>query len=143
MKKWVLPVVIIGIAAFYLYQKSHLANRIKVLFRGVKLSGSVLKPKFNLKFGVQNPTGSSAQINSLVGQVEANGKIIADVSSFNTQVIAPKKESIYEITAEPYGAGIFKTIKEYIKSGNKINFVFTGSMNVDNIDYPVNTNISL
>jgi len=143
MKKWVLPVIIVGLVGYYLYSKKNLANKIKVLFRGVKFSGSVLKPKFNLKFGVQNPTGSSAQINSLVGQVEANGKIIADVSSFATQLIAPKKESIYEITAEPYGAGIFKTIKEFIKGGNKINFVFTGSINVDNVDYPVNTNISL
>jgi LEA14-like dessication related protein len=143
MKNWVLPVVIVGIAAFYFLSKKKLADRLKVLFRGVKLSGSVLKPKFNLKFGVQNPTGASAKINSLVGQVEANGKIIADVSSFNTQVIAPKKESIYEITAEPYGAGIFKTIREFIKAGNKINFVFTGSINVDGIDYPVNTNIAL
>jgi len=143
MKKWVLPVVIIGIAAFYFISKKKLAEKLKVLFRGLKLSGTVLKPKFNLKFGVQNPTLSSAKINSLVGQVEANGKIIADVSSFSTQVIEPKKESIYEITAEPYGAGIFKTIREFIKAGNKINFVFTGSMNVDGIDYPVNTNIAL
>lgn len=143
MKKWILPVVIVGLVGWYVYTKQNLANKIKVLFRGVKLSGSLLKPKFNLKFGVQNPTGASAQINSLVGQVEANGKIIADVSSFSTQVISPKQESIYEITAEPYGAGIVKTIKEYIKSGKKINFVFTGTMNVDNIDYPVNTNISL
>jgi len=143
MKKWVLPVIIVGIVGYYFYTKTNLVNRIKVLFRGVKLSGTVLKPKFNLKFGVQNPTLASAKINSLVGQVAANGKVIADVSNFTTQVIGPKKESIYEITAEPYGAGIFKTIKEFVKSGNKVNFVFTGSMNVDNIDYPVNTNISL
>jgi len=143
MKKWVVPVIILGLVGFYFYTKTNLANKIKVLFRGVKLSGTVLKPKFNLKFGVQNPTVSSAKINSLVGQVEANGKIVADVSNFTTQIIGPQKESIYEITAEPYGAGIFKTIKEFVKSGNKINFVFTGSMNVDNIDYPVNTNISL
>lgn len=143
MKNWFLPVVIIGIATFYFISKKNLSERLKILFRGLKLSGTVLKPKFNLKFGVQNSTLSSAKINSLVGQVEANGKIIADVSSFNTQLIEPKKESIYEITAEPYGAGIFKTIREFIKAGNKINFVFTGSMNVDGIDYPVNTNIAL
>ena len=143
MKKWVVPVIIVGLVGYYFYTKTNLVNRIKVLFRGVKLSGTVLKPKFNLKFGVQNPTLASAKINSLVGQVAANGKVIADVSNFTTQVIDPKKESIYEITAEPYGAGIFKTIREFVKSGNKVNFVFTGSMNVDNIDYPVNTNISL
>jgi hypothetical protein len=143
MKKWVVPVIIVGLVGYYIYTKTNLVNKIKVLFRGVKLSGTVLKPKFNLKFGVQNPTAAMAKINSLVGQVAANGKVIADVSNFTTQVIGPKKESIYEITAEPYGAGIFKTIKEFVKSGNKVNFVFTGSMNVDNIDYPVNTNISL
>jgi hypothetical protein len=143
MKKWVVPVIIVGLVGYYFYTKTNLVNRIKVLFRGVKLSGTVLKPKFNLKFGVQNPTLASAKINSLVGQVAANGKVIADVSNFTTQVIDPKKESIYEITAEPYGAGIFKTIREFVKSGNKVNFVFTGSMNVDNIDYPVHTNISL
>jgi hypothetical protein len=143
MKKWVVPVIIVGLVGYYIYTKTNLVNKIKVLFRGVKLSGTVLKPKFNLRFGVQNPTAAMAKINSLVGQVAANGKVIADVSNFTTQVIGPKKESIYEITAEPYGAGIFKTIKEFVKSGNKVNFVFTGSMNVDNIDYPVNTNISL
>jgi hypothetical protein len=143
MKKWVVPVIIVGLVGYYIYTKTNLVNKIKILFRGVKLSGTVLKPKFNLKFGVQNPTAAMAKINSLVGQVAANGKVIADVSNFSTQVIGPKKESIYEITAEPYGAGIFKTIKEFVKSGNKVNFVFTGSMNVDNIDYPVNTNISL
>jgi len=143
MKKWILPVVIVGgIAAFYFLGKSRL-SKVKLLFRGVGFSGGIFHPRFNLKFGIQNPTTEKANINSLVGTLTANGKTVANISSFTTQIIAPTAESIYKVTAEPAAGGIISTISNFLKNKNKVKFNFTGSMNIDNINYPVNENLSL
>jgi hypothetical protein len=143
MKNWILPVIIVGgIAAFYFLGKSRL-SKVKFLFRGVSFTGGILKPRFNLKFGIQNPTTEKANINSLVGTLTANGKTVANISSFTSQVIAPTAESIYTVTAQPAAAGLITTISNFLKSKNKIQFNFSGSMNIDNINYPVNENLSM
>jgi len=143
MKNWILPVVVVGgIAAFYFLGKSTL-SKVKLLFRGVNFSGGLLAPRFNLKFGVQNPTNEKANIKSLVGTLTANGKTVANISSFTSQVIAPTAESIYTVEARPAAAGLVSTIANFIQSKNRIDFNFSGTMNVDNINIPVNENYSI
>ena len=80
-KKLILPIILIAVTAVYFLGKSRL-KKIKVLFRGLKVTGGLLKPKFNLKFGLQNPTNETANFKSLIGEVYANGKLIANVSDF-------------------------------------------------------------
>ena len=143
MKKLILPVVIIGaIAAFYFLGKSTL-TKVKLLFKGVSFTGGILSPRFNLKFSVQNPTNERANIKSLVGTLTANGKTVANISSFTSQVIAPTAESIYTVEARPAVFGLVSTIQNFRSGNNKVDFNFTGTMNVDNINIPIDQNYSL
>jgi len=143
MKNWILPVIVVGgIAAFYFLGKSTL-TRVKLLFRGVSFTGGIFAPRFNLKFGVQNPTNERANIKSLVGTLTANGKTVANISSFTSQIIAPTAESIYTVEARPAAAGLITTITNFLQSKNKIQFNFSGTMNVDNINIPINENYNM
>ena len=142
-KKLILPLILVaGVAALYFIGKSRLKN-VKVLFRGFKVTGKIFAPKFNLKFGIQNPTTEKANFNSLVGEVIANGKTIANVSSFTPVTIQPNAETIIEVIAEPVGISIAKTVIDFIKTKNKLQVQFTGSANIENIVYPLNNVLSV
>lgn len=142
-KKAIIPIIIVAaVAAIYFLGKSRL-TRIKVLFRGFKVTGGIFNPKFNLKFGLQNPTTETATLKSLVGEVMANGKIIANVSTFTSTKINANQESSIDIVAEPVGITIAQTVIQFIKNRNKLNIQFTGSANIDNITYPLNESLSI
>ena len=143
MKKLILPVVIIGaIAALYFFGKSRLSN-IKVLFSSIKFTGGIIKPRFLLNFMVQNPSTESANVKNLVGSLTANDKVIADISNFTPQTIPASGQTIYQVEAIPNAFSIVSTITNFLKSGNKIKFNFNGSMLVDNINVPVNQNVTM
>jgi hypothetical protein len=136
--KLVIPLIIVaGIAALYFLGKSRL-TKLKIVFRGFKITGGIFKPKFNLKFGLQNPTTETANLNSIVGEVIANGKIIANVSNFTPLKIQANRETELNIVAEPIAISIAKTVIDFIKNKNKLVVEFKGSANVDNIVYPLN-----
>lgn len=142
-KKLILPFIIVaGVTALYFLGKSRLKN-VKVLFRGFKVTGKIFAPKFNLKFGIQNPTTEKANFKSLVGEVSANGRIIANVSSFVPVTIMPNSETMINVIAEPVGISIAKTVMEFIKTKNKLQLQFNGSANIENIVYPLNNELTV
>lgn len=142
-KKAIIPVIIVAaVAALYFLGKSRL-TRIKVLFRGFKVTGGLFNPKFNLKFGLQNPTNETATLNSLVGELMANGKVIANVSNFVSTKINANQETQINIVAEPVGISIATTVIDFIRTKNKLNIQFTGSANVDNIVYPLAESLTI
>lgn len=141
-KVWIPLFIVAGIAALYFFGKSRL-TKLKILFRGFKVTGKIWAPKFNLKFGLQNPTSETANLQSIVGEVYANGKIIANVSTFDPLIIQANKETPLNLIAEPVGISIAKTVIDFIKTKNKLNIEFKGSATVDNIVYPLNDTLSL
>jgi hypothetical protein len=141
-KKLILPIILIAVTAVYFLGKSRL-KKIKVLFRGLKVTGGLLKPKFNLKFGLQNPTNETANFKSLIGEVYANGKLIANVSDFQKIKIESNKETQISVIADPVAITIVKTIVDFVKNRNKLNIEFKGSANIDNIVYPLNNQLSI
>jgi hypothetical protein len=115
------------------------------LFRGVSFSGGIVRPTFTLRFGIQNPTDQVAEIKSIVGQVEANGKNIADVSNFVALKLEPNSEAIIPIKAEPSALGIASTVWKYLQSSNreKLQINFTGTANVDGVNIPIKTSATI
>lgn len=141
MKKfpW-LPIIGIGVAAWYLISRTNVAKNFKTVLRKVKIGGKILSPKFYLTFGIQNPTSGSANIRSIMGSVLLNGNVIADVSSFTLVKIQPFSESMYQVTVEPQKFGILSEVKSIIKEGIKsVNIEFNGTLNVDGNSFPIKT----
>ena len=141
--KVLIPIFIVaGIAALYFLGKSRLM-KLKVLFRGFNITGKFFAPKFNLKFGLQNPTSETANLQSIVGEVYANKKVIANVSTFQPLKIKANNETPLNIVAEPVGISIAQTVINFLKTKNKLIIEFKGSATVDNIVYPLNETLSL
>jgi len=130
MKNWIL-IGLAGLTGWYLLRKSQFANRTKLIFKKLGYSNK----KFKLFFGVQNPTGQTAKISAITGEVYIGDKLIADFSSFGEQKIAAKSESELKIQASPT-IGILQllTSKGWLKKG--LNYTIKGTGNFYGIVVP-------
>lgn len=130
MKNWIL-IGLAGLAGLYFFGKSQLANRTKLIFKKLGFANK----KFQLVFGVQNPTGQTATISAITGEVYLGDKLIADFSSFGEQKIAAKSESELKIQASPT-IGILQLItsKNWLKKG--LAYTIKGTGNFDGIVVP-------
>lgn len=137
MKNWIL-IGLAGLTGWYLLGKSQLANRTKLIFKKLRFANK----KFELIFGVQNPTGQTAKVSAITGEVYLKDKLIADFSSFGEQKIAARSESELKIQASPT-IGILQLItsKGWLKKG--LNYTIKGTGNFDGIVVPFDYKASL
>jgi len=134
-------ILVIGgvLLAVYLIGRRRLAANVKVLLRGVSFAGGLKKPTLSLRFGIQNPTDREARLLSLVGQVDANGRTVADVSAFETVRILPNQETRYQVSVTPAAVGIIQTLAQFIRAKERqpVRVAFTGTANVDGMNVPI------
>jgi len=137
MKNWIL-IGLAGLTGLYLLGKSQLANRTKLIFKKLGFANK----KFQLVFGVQNPTGQTAKVSAITGEVYLNDKLIADFSNFGEQKIAARSESELKIQASPT-IGILQlvTTKGWLKKG--LQYTIKGNGNFDGIVVPFEYKASL
>ena len=134
-----------AIVALYILGRARLANNVKIVFRGLSFAGGLVRPSLNLRFGIQNPTDQTAEIRSIVGTVQANGKTVADVNTFIAVKLAPNSEAIIPVKAEPAAFGIASTVWQYLQSTQreKLNIKFSGTANVDGVNFPIETTAAI
>lgn len=120
-----------GAAGLFFLRKGQLAGKTKLLFKKLRFASK----RFEILFGVQNPTNQTAKISAITGEVYLGDRIIADFSSFNEQKIAPKSESELRINAQPT-LGILQLIntKGWLQKGLK--YTIKGTGNFDGIVVP-------
>lgn len=137
MKNWIL-ISLAGLAGYYLLGKRQLAGRSKLIFKKLRFANK----KFELIFGVQNPTGQTANVSAITGEVYLGDKLIADFSSFGEQKIAARSESELKIQASPT-IGILQliTTKGWLKKG--LQYTIKGTGNFDGIVVPFEYKASL
>ncbi len=137
MRNWIL-IGLASLTGWYLLGKSQLANRTKLIFKKLGFANK----KFQLVFGVQNPTGQTAKVSAITGEVYLGDKLIADFSSFGEQKIAARSESELKIQASPT-IGILQLItsKGWLKKG--LQYTIKGTGNFDGIVVPFDYKASL
>lgn len=137
MKNWIL-IGLAGLTGWYLLGKRQLAAKTKLIFKKLRFANK----KFELIFGVQNPTGQTAKVSAITGEVYLGDKLIADFSSFGEQKIAARSESELKIQASPT-IGIFQLIasKGWLKKG--MQYTIKGTGNFDGIVVPFDYKASL
>ena len=144
MKKNPLIWVIGGVALIYFLGKRNLAKKFNVDLKDITAGGGLLKPYFNFKFSVFNPTNQSATIKSIVGTIDFNNEAFANVNSFTPQIIAPNSESFVSVKVTPSLLSSISQIYKLVTSKTKnTNFRFVGTFNIDNILVPVENNLSV
>ena len=137
MKNWIL-ISLAAVTGWYLLGKSQLAAKTKLIFKKLRFANK----KFELIFGVQNPTGQTANVSAITGEVYLGDKLIADFSSFGEQKIAARSESELKIQAS-LTIGILQliTTKGWLKKG--LQYTIKGTGNFDGIVVPFDYKASL
>lgn len=125
----------VGIAALYFLRKAQFGQRVKLIFKKIRLIGKGISKQLELNFKIQNPTNQTGTISALTGEVLINNRIIANFSSFGEQKIAPKSESDFVVIASPtIGIVQLLTQKGLLKQG--ILYKIKGTGNFDGIVAP-------
>lgn len=133
------PIVLLGGAvAYYFLRMRTFGTNVKFLIRNIKIKGgSVIQPNIIITIGVQNVTGSEANLRSIVGSLRYQGKVFADFSNFNQVTIARNSETLVNVTATPNILGVIDIVKNVIlnkQSGAVIDL--QGTANVNSVNVP-------
>jgi len=130
MKNWIL-IGLAGLTGLYFLGRGRLARRTKLIFKRLRFANK----RFELVFGVQNPTGQTATISAITGEVYLRDNLIANFSSFAEQKIAPRSESEFKIQASPtIGVLQLVTSKGWLQKG--LQYTIKGTGNFDGIVVP-------
>lgn len=110
------------------------ANKLLYTLGGVSIDGTKVKVTIN----ILNPTGVSATIRSIAGDILTNGNKIATLQYFGKTVVQPNASTSITIELVPSAVGLITTVANAIYSGYKPNFKLIGTANVNNISIPIN-----
>ena len=101
-------------------------------------------PVITITLIAHNTSNQQMTINSLDGNISANGTYIGNASSFIPQTILPNSQSTVKVDIR---LGIFNIVNDIIRAFQFGNFqqviTFEGSANVDNIQVPLNMNYTV
>ena len=143
MKKTILLIAGAGLA-YFLYQKFQIKNKSNVVFKGLKIGGSLISPEIQISLGVQNPTNTGTTLKSIAADLYINDQYIVNFSSFGDQQIKPNSESVIQLLARPKLVQSIKSIFQIIKQKKtKLNAVLKGSANFDGFNVPLNQTVSI
>ena len=141
------PKTLLGLAAgglllWFLMGKKKLAKATN--FSMEKLSFDIKGKKIKLTLGANNPTGSSATLNSLVGALCIKGNQVSSVESFTKVKILPNAKSLITLDLKPSLIGIFATAKLLLsKGGTKaLDATFVGNADVNGLIIPIKTKLN-
>lgn len=130
-------------AAIFLISKYRFGQKAVFLLRGIKPSGTLLKPTLDVDISVQNPTNQSITIKSITGDLSVNNRYVANVSAFGDQEVQPNSENILKLVARPSAIGIIQSVIAIIRNKeNKFTASFNGTANVNGLVVPINENQS-
>lgn len=110
------------------------ANKLLYTLGGVSIDGTKVKVTIN----ILNPTGVSATIRSIAGDMLTNGNKIATLQYFGKTVVQPNASTSITIELVPSAVGLIATVANALYGGYKPNFKLIGTANVNNISIPIN-----
>lgn len=110
------------------------ANKLLYTLGAVSIDGTKVKVTIN----ILNPTGVSATIKSIAGDMLTNGNKIATLQYFGKTIVQPNASTAITIELVPSALGLISTVANALCSGYKPNFKLIGTANVNNISIPLN-----
>lgn len=97
-----------------------------------------ITPVVTLGLAIQNPSGQSFTVSSIVGNVTANGTLIGNVSSFNPIYVKANSQQVYYLNVRLSLLGIVNDIiKAFNGGGIGQQFVFSAYVNANNFTIPL------
>jgi LEA14-like dessication related protein len=125
---------IIAWAAYRYFGKVSPLHSIKIGISSVKIDG------INLELGlsVMNPTNTTLNLKSFVGDVILKGSPVATAKDFTYQEIKANSQSTVNVTLTPSGFGIISFIEGIIRKTGKKGLILKGVANFEQGAIPVN-----
>lgn len=116
--------LLLGLAAFVgfkFFAKKVAAEKLNYFVQKVSIRFSGFTPILDIIIGMQNPTGTTLNVGSIVGELYVNDTYIANVSGFQITQIAPMGTTLFPLSARLSVAGLIgegKEIVDAILTGN-------------------------
>lgn len=130
-----------GIAAFlYLGNRARSIANLTFFPHGVSgMAFEGMNPVAYLDILVQNPSNVSIDINSLSGNVLADGTLVGNVSNFTPVALAGNSEAVVRVKVRLQLLGLVNDIISAFQAGHlQKNLAIDGTANVDGVQYPLN-----
>lgn len=138
---------LIGVGGFVLVKliSANIINRLNFIVTGIQLGFVGTTPTVTLSIAIQNPTGSSFTINSIVGNVFLNGSFIGNVSSFVTTAIPPNGQVTLPVTVLLNISQVISDIIHVIdgSAGIQALIELQATANIDNLAFPLDVSYKL
>lgn len=135
---WIIPAAILGYIGF---KKFLLSRTINVFFKGFDFSTiTLLNPVVTIKVQVNNPTSTTADIQSIRGDLQIDGVFVGSVQGFVPQKVQ-SGVNILNIPITLSYMGVADLIRKFNRKGFRLDF--TGAMIVDFIPIPLQFNYAI
>lgn len=140
-----LGVGLLAILGFSLWRKkSALQNVIFSPGSVVGISMSGINPVLQLSLIAQNTSDQNLLMQSLAGNVNANGTLIGNISSFSTQSIPANSQTSILVNIKLYSLGIVNDLISVFQNKNAVSDInVNGYANVGFFQVPINMKFSL
>ena len=127
------------IYAFFLYGKTTAAKSLKILFQNIKLEKStgLNLPTLLVNFKIINPSSTPLRIESIVGDLFINNKLLSTISQTLPVTIPANNVTVYSIKMETGIVQAVATLLQLIKQKKGLTLTFKGQANSTGFMIPI------
>lgn len=109
--------LLIGLAAYLgakVFAKKNAAERLNYFVQKVSLRFSGFTPILDVVLAIQNPTGTTLNVGSIVGDLYINDNYVANISGYQLTQIKPMGATLFPLSARLSIAGVIGEAKDII-----------------------------
>jgi LEA14-like dessication related protein len=126
---------------YNLLQLVSAGSNVQVVFNGVTMNSPL---SYTLDFLIQNVTNATVKLNALTGTVSINGTQVGNLSDFQPVTIGPTSQQDIKMNLSLSPLGLAGSVAQLLtQTGQTLNFVVDGALNVDGIVFPFNVTNTL
>ena len=128
--------IIAAVAGVIIWKKYQMSQSLTYTIQGISIGGSLLNPGIVLALQVNNPTMTSADLDSINANVIVNNNIVGVISQTIPQTIAANTSTIINI---PVALNVGNAISDVINilQSQQANVEIKGSITADLIPIPL------
>jgi len=118
---WLIPTALIS---YILFQKGSANVLSKINFRFLNVEPDFRNLSFQLVFGANNPLPTDLTINSILGRLEVNKKVIAEFYQVSPTILKPGENKIF-VNAFPKIGNILSDLKTVLNGKKEAFYTIT------------------
>lgn len=128
-----------GIAAvWYFISKARAGKNLRVNFQNLKFGKFTgLTLPIELSFSIINGSSTPITVNSIVGEVYVNDRILSTVNNVDRFDIPGNSSVLYKTTVQTGGLDVINVVRGLIKDKKKLAVTFKGQVNSTGLMIPV------